>query len=545
MDRRATLSTLLGKQDFKVNSGIDTYSGEWGFKQAAHLLRRTTFGPTKADIMWSVENGLKATIDKLFEAGPMPEPPINYEFQEDPNVPIGETWIYAPYSRTINLRGYRHRSLRAWTYELMRQDGISLREQMTLFWHNHFAISNVNDPRYLYRHITLCRNNVWGNFRDLIKEVTVDPAMLRFLNGNQNSEQAPNENYARELLELFTIGKGDLAGPGDYTNYTEDDVIEIAKVLTGWRDIGFNSANPEIEVGVIFRPGRHDTTTKQLSHRFDNVEIPNMGNREYAHLIDIIFSKEEVARFISRKLYRWFVYYKIDAETESAVIDAMAKQIINDDYNLENAIRSLLSSEHFFDILNVGPMIKNPNVFMLGLFRQFEVDLPDDIAQRYNITRLFQGQSRLMQMEYFNPPDVAGWKAYYQEPGFYRTWINSSTLPSRVIFASRISRPNGWNIRGFRVKIDPLKFLDKMDHPEDPNLLVEEMTRLLLPQPLTEEQYTGLKEVLIPGLPDYVWGEEYSEYALDPDNEMLAEAIADKVRAVIQVILSLPEFHLS
>ncbi|MCB0871736.1 MAG: DUF1800 family protein, partial [Solirubrobacterales bacterium] len=168
------------------------------------------------------------------------------------------------------------------TLKLMLEEGISLREKMTLFWHNHFAVSNVNDPKFLYRHVELLRNFAWGNFRELMKEITVDPTMLRFLNGNQNTRTAPNENYARELMELYTLGKGDLAGPGDYTTFTEDDVIQMAKVLTGWRDRGFNTVNPDVNVESFFTLNRHDTGSKQLSHRFNNEVITNLGDQEYA-----------------------------------------------------------------------------------------------------------------------------------------------------------------------------------------------------------------------------------------------------------------------
>lgn len=320
MDRRARLATLTGQWPearserisaaappsaiFAVTTSLAPYDGPWGIEQAAHLLRRTSFGPPYRLFKEAVEKGLEATVNELFSDRPQPGPPINYYFENDPNVPVGATWIDAPYSLSTNLRTYRFNSLRGWTILQMMEEGISIREKLTLFWHNHFAINNINDPRYLYKYIALMRVNAWGNFRELAKAVTIDPAMLRFLNGNQNTRNAPNENYARELLELFTIGKGDLAGPGDYTNYTEEDIREMARVLTGWRDQGFNTINADLKVDSFFRPFQHDTGIKRLSFRFDETEIGNMGDQEYVHLIDIIFQKEEVARHICRKLYR-------------------------------------------------------------------------------------------------------------------------------------------------------------------------------------------------------------------------------------------------
>lgn len=549
MDRRATLATLLGKKQVVApqqlnNAGLDPYTGPWDFEQAAHLLRRATFGPTYALIKKAIDLGLEGTIDKLFEDQPLPNPPTNYYYEEDPNVPIGATWIDAPYSRTANYRQYRNRSFQAWILDLILKEELSIREKLSLFWHNHFAISNINDPRFLYRHITLLRTYAWGNFRNLIKEVTIDPSMLRFLNGNQNTRRAPNENYARELLELFTIGKGDLAGPGDYTTYTEEDVVQIARILTGWRDRGYNTTNPEVSIGAFFRPNQHDTGDKQLSERFDKVIISDAGENEYLNLIDIIFSKDEVARFISRKLYRWFIYYKIDADTEANVIEPMAQLIIDNDYEIKPAIVALLKSEHFFDILNVGPMIKNPLDFTYSTLKLFDITLPEESERKNDVLRRMFNIPRNMEMVYFNPPDVAGWKAYYQEPAFYRIWINSTTLPVRMNFTDRLAN-RGYNYQGFRVKLDPIKFLETIDDPLDPNAVIEEFSKILHPQSLTEGQKKALKEVLIPGLPDYEWTAEYGSYLDDPENSELAMSIENKLRELLQIMMSLPEFYLS
>ncbi|MDX1942845.1 MAG: DUF1800 domain-containing protein, partial [Saprospiraceae bacterium] len=532
MDRRTTIATLIGKgRTRKLFAQLNVapqsppegtlapYTGAWGYEQAAHLLRRAMFGPTYAQIKDVVTNGMAATVSELLQDLPMPAPPVNPNFADDPSVPIGATWIDAPYSTQVNVRNYRNQSLRAWTLGLLLTEGISIREKMTLFWHNHFSINvmNINDPKFFYKYVTTLRTYGLGNFRNLVKAITIDPSMLRFLNGNQNTKNAPNENYARELMELFTLGKGELAGPGDYTTFTEHDVIEMARVLTGWRDRGHYTNNVAVPVESYFLPNQHDTGSKQLSHRFNNVIINNLGDQEYAHLVDIIFQKPEVARFISRKLYRWFVYYEIDAATEQDVIEPMAQLLISNNYEIKPAIEALLKSEHFYNVLNFGPMIKNPLDFMVSAFKQTEVTFPPDLARRYNAWFQLFRQTALMQMEYYNPPDVAGWKAYYQEPSFYRVWINASTLPHRMTLTNTLAG-NGYNYGGFRVKIDTLKFIKTLDDPYDPNHVVEGFAKILFPQPLIAEQIAALKEVLIPGLPDYEWGVEYTDYESDPNN---------------------------
>lgn len=551
MDRRTTLATLLGKKSVQVSpppmpedTTLQPYAGDWGFEQAAHLLRRAMFSPTYQQIKDAADQGLDATIAQLFQTLPLPEPPVNYYFREDPYVPIGETWIDAPYLRDVNTRTPRFRSLRAWTMGLLLTEGISVREKLTLFWHNHFSTNNVNDPKYLYRYITLLRENALGNFRELVKKVTIDPTMLRFLNGNQNRNGAPNENYARELMELFTLGKGDQVGPGDYSTYTEQDVAELARALTGWVDRGFNAIDPAVTIDVFFLENRHDKTPKQLSHRFNNLVISDMGDQEYAHVVDVIFEKPEVARFISRKLYRWFVYYKIDESVETNIIQPMADMLIANDFEIQPILEALLRSEHFFNVLSVGPMIKNPIDFIVSAVKTFELDFGENLTNRYEAWYQLFRQTPLMQMEYYQPPEVAGWKAYYQEPLFYRTWINASTLPRRMNLTDTLAI-NGFRINGEQMSLDVFKFIKTIDDPYDPNNVIAEFAKILMPQPLTENQMTLLKEIILPGLPDHVWGTEYVNYEENPNDMQLAGIIETKLRNLIKTMMNMPEFYLS
>ena len=561
MDRRTTLSLFLGinkendgKKDVTaqmeaparpIGGGIEPYSGPWTKTQAAHLLRRTTFGPTIADIRLSETIGLQQTLQTLFVEYPLPAGPLNLVYANDTNVPIGQTWVDKPFSATdAGVLNYRNLSLRAWLYDLVLQDGMSIREKLTLFWHNHFATNEVVEPNFQYHHLNLLRTFAWGNFKELVKRMTIDPLMLRFLNGNQNTRNGKNENYARELLELFTIGKGPLAGPGDYTFYTEKDVSEIARALTGWRDAGYRFTNPTVRPGSFFTASLHDTGTKTLSPRFGSATIPNQNENEYKTVVDIIFREDEVARFICRKLYRWFVYYQISAETEKDVIEPMAQILRDNNYEIKPALLALLSSKHFFDAPNVGPMIKNPIDFTLGLLRQTQTALPTGQSQKYNVlTTLFRTVA-LQQMEYLNPPDVAGWKAYYQEPAFYRTWINATTLGERMKFSDRFAL-EGHRYNNFLIRLDPLGLIKKLENPEEADSLIAELAQLLLPQPLTEDQVKELKEVLIPGLPDYEWTIEYNLHLNKPSDTALKNAVEGKLRSLFKAMFSMAEFYLS
>ena len=445
MDRRTSLASLFGRKKSEdtsaaiaempttVLTSLAPYTGSFGFTEAAHLLRRTTFGPTKERINAAVDAGLENTLAQTFQAQPLPDPPVIYYTAGtlgDPNVPVGETWVntHLPILDNGPNRFSRKASLHAWTFGLALNEGTSIREKLSLFWHNHFVTADINDPKFPYHYYSKLRENALGNFRELTKIITIDPAMLRYLNGNQNTGFAPNENYARELLELFTIGKGPQVAPGDYTTFTEDDVIACAKILTGWRDRGHNSIDPNQNIDSEYVQFRHDTSDKQLSHRFDNQIITNNDAEEYKDLIDVIFTKDEVAKNICRKLYRWFVYYVIDEQIEMDVIEPMAQIMIDSNYEIEPALDALFRSEHFFDMLNFGPMIKNPFDFLISALKVNKVPILTSLSGSYNTWYRAGQVLELLDMPMLTPPTVAGYAAYYQEPGYYRVWINSATL---------------------------------------------------------------------------------------------------------------------
>jgi uncharacterized protein (DUF1800 family) len=557
MDRRTSIQTLFrgskkasgrtASSAMVLNGGLSPYQGPWTRSEAAHLLRRASFGPTQDEIREAHQLGLDGAVAKLFEPTVLPDPPINYINTTDPFVPVGDTWIDAAYVVGINLRGYRVQSLYAWTVNNMLTGGFNIREKMTLFWHNHYAteMGVVNDPKFQYRYINLLRSNATGNFRELTKLITIDPTMLRYLNGNQNTRNNPNENYARELLELFTIGKGPQVGPGDYTNYTEDDILEIAKVLTGWRDRGYNTNDPTVEVTVEFRNNVHTLGEKTLSHRFDNHVIPELGDQEYAYLIDRIFEKPACALFLARKLYRWFVYYDITPEIEVDVINPLADLILANDYDISEALKALLSSEHFFDACIRGAMIKHPIDYMMSMLRKSGWSAPGDLVIQYRYWRLIHPYYDAMQMGYFNPPGVSGWKAWYQDPAWYQSWLTSVTLPLRANAAIQFAYTGIQVGNNGRAMFPVLEWVATLDDPTLPDAVIDGLALQLFAHPVSETKKAYLKEVLLPGLPDYEWTLEYTDHLADPNNTELANAVANKLRNLIATMMQMPEYQLS
>jgi len=539
---------MLNEQLSQVLTGLSPYTGEWTAEQAAHLLRRTGFGLLPEEVHQLAGMDIEAAVDLLLEERPAPPGPINYNFEQDPNVGLGEEWDGQPLIAGVDVNGYRVQSLRAWVYDSIRNERLSARERMAEFWLNHFAIAGGGHGQIRYDYQKLIREFAFGNFKELMKRVTVDTAMLVFLNGNQNVAASPNENYARELLELFTVGKGAQIAPGDYSNYTEGDVRALARALTGWRTRFYFSTNPANQPETVFIANLHDATDKQLSYHFNNDVISDGGAEEYKAVIDRIFQQPAVARYICGKLYRHFVYYKIDETEENEVIAEMARIFEENDFEIRPVLRALFLSEHFYDTENQGPMIKNPLQLVAGKMRTFDHahqfdDLPLDSKRRLFIYYYYR--AAVMDMDYFNPPSVAGWEAYYQAPSYSRIWINSSTLQERTRFSRTMTAANGVGLGGgVRGTYDYLAWIKQLPDATDPNKLIENINFYLLPRPLTEGQLANLKEALIPGLPDFEWTVEYGDHLANPNDTDLTASVHAKLRDLFRAVFALAEFQL-
>jgi len=381
-----------------LSGGLDPYAGPCTKTQAAHLLRRATFGPTIADIRLSASIGLKQTLQTLFVEYPQPAGPNNLDYTKDTYVPKGQTWVDQPYSATdAGVLNYRNVSLRAWLYDLILQDGISIREKLVLFWHNHFSTNEVVDPNFQYHHLNLLRTFAWGNFKELVKRMTVDPLMLRFLNGNQNTRTGKNENYARELLELFTLGEG---------RYGEADIKAAARAFTGW------SVDRESGQFVV-HPDRHDDGQKTFlgkSGRFGGDEI-----------LTILLAQPRTAEMIVEKLWREFVSPRPDP----AEVARIATVLRDASYDVAPALRALLTSDAFWDRGNRGVLIKAPAVLIAGIHRDLGLPVVDPSALAVHARKLGQ--------DLFEPPNVKGWPGGEQ-------WINAGTLLMRRQIVERLFR---------------------------------------------------------------------------------------------------------
>ncbi len=529
-------------------SSLTPYSGEWGREQAAHLLRRATFSPTASEIDDAIALGLSATIDQLFIASPLPDPPVYYDFAPHQSASLGDSWVDLEIQAGANSadRDARLRSYEAWMVLSTAASGFRVREKMLFFWVNHFGVGyeGETDPRALYRYVTKLRAFSTGDFRQLLKDVTLLPTMLKFLNGDTNTAANPNENFAREILELFTLGKGPQVGPGDYTTYTELDVTELAKCFTGWKNRFFDTQIPGREAQSYYVNPDHDASTKVLSERFNFREIPNTANNEYADVIDIILERDEVATYLVTKLYRHFVDYEISTEAETAIIAPLAQILIDANYHIEPVLRTLFESEHFFEVSTRGNIIKSPLEFVHSILRPVGLYEQADFIDNYRIARYAFLHARETGMNLRHPPTVAGWTAYYQAPNFYRLWLSVASIQERTAFLRNASL-DAFTVNGTAVSIDWLGFIENFTNPTDPNGMILEFTEQFLPQPALPEQLTELKALLLPGLDDFVWSGEYSDYLSNPFDDSLRMAVSSRLKRMLFGLFQLAEFQLT
>ena len=335
------VESVENSESVRTYSGLTPYNGPWTTNEVAHLLKRTLFGSTPDDINYFRGMSMNQAVDELLNVpATAPAPPVkNYNNNNipatDPDyaISIGQTWVNI---NTTDADGQRRASLKAWWMGLMINQERNIREKMTLFFCNHFSIETKDMGRMIwaYSYNALCRQYALGNFKQFSKAITINTAMLRYLNGYLNISSAPDENYARELQELFTLGKG------NNPNYTEDDVKKAARVLTGWKIDGNTNT-------TFFNSAQHDTASKQFSSFYNNYTIvgrtgATAGDLELTDLINMIFGKSaEVSKFIVKKLYRYFVYYKIDAATEANVITPLAQLLVSNNWEIKPVLAAL------------------------------------------------------------------------------------------------------------------------------------------------------------------------------------------------------------
>lgn len=530
-----------------TTTGISTFTGEWNSNTVLHLLKRTLFGVKQAELEQFEQMSMSEAINQLIQTSPDPARPINdygYDDVQDPSVAPGESWVEAPYN--VDYEGYRIMSLNGWLLQNMVSQELTIHEKMLVFWHNLLPTQSfgVFIAKTSFAYFAMLRRNALGNFKTMIKELTLDPCMLFYLNGAWNNKWAPDENYSRELQELFTLGKG------PNSRYTEADVQAGARLLTGFTS-DWDKNTEEGPMTSYFRSEWHDTEDKQFSEFFGNRVIQGRsgeaGAEELDDMLDMIFDNNETAMYICRRLYNFFIYSEIDESVESNVIAPLAQIFRDNNYEIAPVLEVLFSCEHFYDEANMGAMIKNPLDHLLGFWRTTgveHIDENDEHLKYETWLSTYWGYLNGTGMRIGDPPSVSGWPAYYQAPSFDKSWITTDSVTKRALYIDGLIYGWYWVNDDDRLQVNLMDFVSELPNPSDPNDLISDAAKLLHGIPMSEDSRAYLKSILLSGREDGYWTVAWLEYSSDPENPDYRSVVESRLQHTFRAMCQLGEFQL-
>ncbi len=504
-----------------------------------HLLRRVFPGFSGEQFNYFQGKTREEIVAELVTEEVLADPVNDYS-ADDPDVGLGESFADAGYSQ--NFTGDRVVALKSMFIDNLKKSSTSMHSTMWLFWHNHLVTEmfGVFDGRMCYKYLKLLHDYSFGNFKELMYRITIDPSMLIYLNGIVNNKVAPDENYGRELQELFTIGKGPDA------NYTEGDVQAAARVLTGW-NINWNEGTH------TFYEWDHETADKQFSEFYGNKVIQGKsgqaGQEELQEMIDMIFETNEVAAFIVRQLYTFFVFATIDDWAEDNIIQPLAQTLRDNDFTIKPVIEQLLLSDHFYDEVNYGAIIKTPIDILIGWWRGMDVKPPfdedEEIIDKGLVNRSIMWSMSNWGMHLGDPPNVAGWPAYYQTPTFDKTWVTTNTIVRRIQYVDAFLYWGFWYKDGGKVEVDILEFAKSLNNPGDPLALIREVEDLFFGMAIDDEVRNSVKLILLSGQSeDFYWTNAWNSWIADEEDEGAKAIVFNRLRAALQRLFNLSEFQL-
>jgi uncharacterized protein (DUF1800 family) len=512
MNRTDFLSSFIALADTQQTASLTPFDKKLTQQQALHLLRRTTFATSWETVRQFTGKTANEAVEMLLNNG-----------QKNPK-PTAPTWIDKAYKAWWKLPQADQQAavdavykdvydlnyeLKRWWIDEMTKDNVSIREKMTLFWHGHFttkfSIDQVMPAQLMYRQNDLLRTLHQGNFRELVEKVTLDGAMLIFLNGQDSTKKSPNENFSRELLELFTIGIG---------NYTEKDVQEGARILTGWRTNFFSDEYTFAGTyKTFFLSYEHDTSTK--TYLGGTIEASSNNSEEETFkmevkgMIDIILKNrsEVLSMFICEKLYKFFVYSN-PQKVNMDIVKEMAKTFRDNNFEIRPVLSQLLKSSFFFDDTTVGIQLKTPAELIVGITKHF--DVKGDWKEWVMVT---------LGQELLNPPNVAGWVGY-------RKWSDTRTYP----FAVQQVGSFIWNQKDEYMQ----SWIKQFDGYEDAKKITTQICTLFLVKPQTDAQIDKYMKILLGGSPDYEWINMIK----------VAGTVGARIKYLMIQLIKSPDFHL-
>ena len=459
----------------------------WDLKKVGHLYRRATFGATMGELENALSIGPVQAVSQLFLERPDPE---------------GDE-VWGMVTRGIRQVNGGDQLPAAWLYRILYTSH-PLREKMTLFWHNHFATSNrkVQNAGYMIGQNELLRRHALGNFRTLLQEISRDPAMMVWLDTIQSRRGQANENYARELMELFSLG---IRHPrrADERNYTEHDVREAARAFTGWTLVGGQA---------VFDAGRYDDGEKSV--------LGQRGKFRSEDIVRICLDQEATAYFIVRKLFRFLVSESVEPTPE--LLEPLARAFRESDYDFGGLVEKVLRSNLFFSPEVYRTRVKTPVDFALGIVRGLEGHVPGAGHERRLGTTALASAMEGIGQRLFYPPSVAGWD-------MGRAWLNGQTFLLRQNLALALTATTDDR---FGRRADPAALLRRRECRQGPDQ-VDFFLRLFFQGDVAAAERRRLVE--------YVEAASSQSYPFFWTPE---EAADQRVRALCHLVLCLPEFQL-
>jgi len=469
----------------------------WNELRIKHLFRRLSYGVSLKEMEEAKNNAPAQIVDALIDFAmvtPFPDAPewATWDFREFENLASSDE----EREELINQAIYGW--LRTWIKDMKQHD---VRGKLTMFWHNHFVtqLETFYFPRYLYDYHQLLQKMAMGNFKDFVHEMGKNTAMLLFLNGVESNKYEPNENYARELYELFSLGRDN--------GYTQTDIEETARALTGWNGINEGSW------------GKPITFVEGLADKDEKTIFGQTGNWGYDDVTEILFTqrKDQIAQFICQKIYTAFV----NPQPNEVIINQLAETFKNNDWEIAPVLKQLFKSEHFFDEKNIGIQVKSPYELYLNFFKEVDYEIDDEQIDALNYFTGMLGQ------ELASPIDVAGWRGN-------RTWIDTARITGRW-------RTMGWQVYGVMDnqpdKLVNLALTLSGGNTNDPALVTQKVMDYFLPNELhTPEIYERATEVFKVDIP--------SNYFDDGSWNLNWDTIPWQMTSLLQYLIKIPEFQL-
>jgi hypothetical protein len=576
---------IIGKE---VQGSLTPYTGEFGLKQKKHLLNRAMVGYATRHLNDLEGLSLSQAIDLIFTYQSPGEPVNNYyhyfsaqQYKEtygNDDVGPGEPFISRPLRKDQipdeNAGPERQAALSSWHHYSMYNQPTNIGWKFFLFLHN---LTPVRDPnmsqKWMYSYIRMVYDAPYRNYKEYVYDLTLHPIMLVYLNLAFSQKDTPDENFAREVQELFTVGKRPFA------QFTETDVKEAARILVGWSYRYEDRWAEGWQHSPQFNDNNHDTGDKQFSAFYNNTLIigrqGQAGAEELREFYDMIFETDEVALFLSRRLFQFFVYPTLTDYIEENIIRPLAEVMRSSNYSLAETLKVLLSSEYFFAEEFSNSMIKSPLDYSMGILKEtkyLDGDLVsfdgqgNDFNSFFNSDRgnfseiLFDRNHRVhtffgngFQHHYLPnqgfsvlyPPSVSGWPAYYQEPVYDLFWLNSVTIKAKKRFCEDLLM---WGIHlnfndTVKLKFSLWNFFEELKNPGNVDDFISEVSERFLSAPIPEKSIQTLKTALVgESLSEYYWTQAVSDFLQRKDKESYNTLYTRTERFLI-LLFDLNEIH--